>query len=119
MDIERRARRHKRITDKSTGKADKPRLVVFRSNNHMYAQVVDDTANRVLVAVSTTSKDFKAQEPGVKTGNVDAAAKVGKLVAAKLLAKGIKEVCFDRAGYKYHGRVKALADGCRQGGIKF
>jgi len=119
MDIESRARPHKRITDKMTGTADKPRLVVFRSNNHMYAQVVDDAANRVLAVVSTNSKDFKAKEPGVKTGNKDAAAKIGKLVAAQLLAKGIKEVCFDRAGYKYHGRVKALADSCRQGGIKF
>jgi len=97
------------------GTALKPRLVVFRSNKNIYAQLVNDAEQKVITTFSTLSKDFK----GPKTGNVEAAKEVGKLLAQKISELGIKEIAFDRAGYKYHGRVKAVADGAREGGLKF
>jgi len=107
--------RHKRITKKIKGDAQHPRLVVFRSNKHIYAQLVDDRAQTVLTNYSTLSKDFSSQ----KTSNQGGAKEVGKRIAAKALSLGIKKVSFDRAGYKYHGRVKSLGDGAREGGLKF
>ena len=109
-----RARRHKRGRDKVRGTAERPRLVVFRSNRGIDAQLVDDVAGRTLAAASwlAVKKSFK----GDKTGQ---AAEVGKLLAAAAKQVGIKACVFDRAGYLYHGRVKALADGAREGGLKF
>lgn len=112
-----RKKRHLRIRKRLIGTETKPRLVVFRSNKHMYAQVVNDEKNFTITGCSTLSKEFK--ELGIKTTNKEAAYQVGKMIAKKCLDLGIKEVCFDRAGYKYHGRVKALAEGAREGGLKF
>ena len=99
------------------GTAERPRLVVFRSNNHMYAQVIDDTVGNTLVSASTLDKDVKAGLE--KTNNVDAAAAVGTAVAKKAIEKGIKTVVFDRGGYIYHGKVQALADAAREAGLEF
>ena len=112
-----RIRRHKRITKIVKGTQEQPRLVVFRSKKHIYAQLVDDSTHRVLTAVSTLSKAF--QEKKVKSSDKNAAKVVGSLMAAKILEIGVKQVCFDRGGYKYHGRVKSLAEGAREGGVKF
>lgn len=112
-----RLRRHKRVTKKIQGTSARPRLVVFRSKLHMYAQLIDDNNQRVLTAVSTLDKTFKAE--GRKTNNREAAKHVGMLLAKKALQLGINTVSFDRAGYMYHGRVKSLADGAREGGLKF
>ncbi len=92
-------------------------MVVFRSNKHIYAQLVDDHLQRVITGCSTLSKDFK--ELRMRSSNKDGAYQVGKLIAQKALGLGIKEVCFDRSGYKYHGRVRALAEGAREGGLRF
>jgi large subunit ribosomal protein L18 len=112
-----RTRRHKRITKKMKGSAAKPRLVAFRSQKHMYAQLINDQEQKVLTVCTTVSKDFKGLK--LKSTNKDAAKEIGKSIAKKALDLGIKEICFDRAGYKYHGRIKALADGVREGGLKF
>ncbi len=112
-----RRRRQKRVRKKVSGDADRPRLSIFRSARHMYAQVIDDASGATLVAASTLGKDFPA-DLAVK-GNVQAAGKVGELVARKALSVGIRQVRFDRAGYKYHGRVKALADAARKAGLAF
>ncbi|MBO6056226.1 MAG: 50S ribosomal protein L18 [Alphaproteobacteria bacterium] len=93
----------------------KPRLSVFRSDRHMYAQIIDDSCGKTLCSASTLEKNFRAD----KSSNCDAAAKVGTLIASKAVEAGIKEVVFDRGGYNYHGRVKALADGARSGGLVF
>jgi len=111
-----RQRRHERIAKKMRGTKAKPRLVVFRSQKHIYAQIIDDETQKILVAVTTNGKDFRANNP--KTGNKDAAVKIGKLIAQIAKEKGITKVCFDRAGYKFHGRVKALSDGAREGGLE-
>ena len=108
---EARLRRHRRVRNKISGTAARPRLDVFRSAKHIYAQIIDDEQGVTLVSAST--KDFNGNG-----GNVEAAAEIGKKVAAKALEKGITEVVFDRGGYVYHGRVKALADGAREGGLK-
>ena len=108
---ERRYRRHLRVRKKVTGTAERPRLVVFRSVKHIYAQIVDDVQNRTIVTVS----DAKVAE-GTKTAR---SAEVGRLVAERAKEAGITQVVFDRAGYKYHGRVKAVADGAREGGLEF
>ena len=108
-----RLRRHKRVRGKISGTPERPRLDVFRSNMHIYAQIIDDEQGVTLVSASTMDKDFNGFG-----GNVEAAAEIGKKVAAKALEKGITEVVFDRGGYVYHGRVKALADGAREGGLK-
>ena len=109
-----RAKRHQRVRNKINGTADCPRLNVFRSSKHIYAQVIDDVAGVTLVSASTTEKDFT--EYG---GNKEAAKKIGQIVAERCKAKGIETVVFDRGGYLYHGRVKALAEGAREGGLKF
>lgn len=106
--------RHTRVRTKISGTAERPRLDVFRSSKHIYAQIIDDASGKTLVSASTVEKDFDGYG-----GNKEAARKVGKLVAEKALAAGITEVVFDRGGYIYHGRVKELAEGAREGGLKF
>ena len=108
-----RIKRHNRVRGKISGTAERPRLSVFRSEKNIYAQIIDDVAGNTLVAASSVEKDFG---PG---SNKEAARKVGKLVAERAIAKGIEEVVFDRGGYIYHGRVAALAEGAREGGLKF
>jgi|SRR5579872_4813876 len=109
-----RNRIHKRIRRKLSGTAERPRLAIFRSVAHIYAQVIDDTAGKTLVAASSIDKGAKT-----KGGNVMAAKAIGKLVAERAKEKGIKNVVFDRGGYHYHGRVKALADAAREAGLEF
>ena len=108
-----RLRRHRRVRGKISGTAERPRLDVFRSSKHIYAQIIDDVTGTTLVAASSLEKGFDGYG-----GNIDAANKVGKAIAEKALAKGIKKVVFDRGGFVYHGRVKALADGAREGGLE-
>ena len=110
---EARLRRHARVRTKISGTAERPRLDVFRSSRHIYAQIIDDEAGVTLVSASTMDKDFT--EYG---GNIDAAKAVGEKIAKVALEKGITEVVFDRGGYIYHGRVKTLAEGAREGGLK-
>ena len=112
-----RANKHRRLRNRISGTAERPRLAVFRSNNHMYAQIIDDTVGNTLVAASTLEKDIKSALE--KTNNVDAAAQVGTAIAKKALEKGIKEVVFDRGGYIYQGKVQALADAAREAGLTF
>ena len=111
------ARRHRRIRRKVTGTAERPRLAVFRSHKHIYAQVIDDVAQHTLAAASTLEPDLKNQLSSGST--CDASMAVGKLLAERALAKGISQVVFDRGGNLYHGRVKALADAAREGGLDF
>lgn len=108
-----RLRRHRRVRGKISGTPERPRLDVFRSSKHIYAQIIDDTTGTTLAAASTLDKGFKGNG-----GNAEAATEVGKAIAEKALAKGIKQVVFDRGGFVYHGRVKALADGAREGGLE-
>ena len=115
--IERRRRIHYRIRKHVNGTAERPRLVVFRSNKQIYAQVIDDLQGVTLVAAASNAKALAVDCKG-KSGK-EAAALVGKAVAERALAKGISEVAFDRGGYLYHGRVKSLADAAREGGLKF
>ena len=112
-----RAKKHRRLRNRISGTASTPRLAVFRSNNHMYAQIIDDVAGNTLVAASTLQKDVKANLE--KTNNVEAAAALGKVIAEKALEKGIKEVVFDRGGFVYHGKIQALADAAREAGLEF
>ena len=112
-----RVRRHKRITKRMKGSQERPRLTVFRSKKHLYAQLINDASQKSIISCSTLSKEFK--EKGVKTSDKAAAKELGKIVAQKSLKSGIKNICFDRGGYKYHGRVKSLAEGIREGGLKF
>ena len=109
-----RIKRHNRVRGKISGTAERPRLSVFRSENNMYAQIIDDVAGSTLVAASTVEKAFEGNG-----GNCEAAKKIGAVLAERALQKGIEEVVFDRGGYIYHGRVKALAEGAREGGLKF
>jgi large subunit ribosomal protein L18 len=113
-----RDKRHHRLRRYVRGSAARPRLAVFRSLNHIYAQLVDDDAGRTLVAVDSRSPDFRGRQ-AAGGGNVAAAAVVGELLAQKAKGHGIDRVVFDRGGYKYHGRVKALADAARKGGLSF
>ena len=115
--IERRRRIHYRIRKHVSGTAERPRLVVFRSNRQIYAQVINDEAGVTLVAAASNDKVLAAECKG-KSG-IEAAAIVGKAVAARAIEKGIDEVAFDRVGYLYHGRVQSLADAAREGGLKF
>ncbi len=112
-----RVKKHMRIRNRFAGTAERPRLAVFRSNNHMYAQIIDDTVGKTLVAASTVEKDVKAELE--KTNNVDAAAYLGTVIAKRALEKGIKEVVFDRGGFIYQGKVAALADAAREAGLEF
>lgn len=113
-----RARIKQRIRRKVVGTPGRPRLTVYRSLKHIYAQIVDDSAGRTLVAVSTLSKDLRDSVKAVKS-SVEASKLVGVSLAQKALERNIERVVFDRNGYRYHGNVKALADGARQGGLKF
>lgn len=110
-----RKKRHARVRSKLTGSAERPRLNVFRSSNHIYAQLIDDTNGVTVASASTIEKDLGVEG----TGNVDAAEKVGELIAKRAVEKGFKEVVFDRGGYLYHGRVKALAEAARENGLQF
>ena len=112
-----RVKKHRKIRNRFSGTPECPRLAVFRSNNHMYAQIIDDVAGNTLVAASTLQKDVKAELE--KTNNVDAAAYLGKVIAEKAMAKGITEVVFDRGGFIYQGKIKALADAAREAGLNF
>lgn len=115
--IERKARIRKRIRKVVSGTAERPRLSVFRSNNEIYAQLINDDTGTTLVAASTMQKDIREKIAGMT--KVEAARVVGKALAAKALEKGIEACAFDRGGNLYHGRVKALAEGAREGGLKF
>ena len=114
---EARKKRHMRIRKKVSGTAARPRLAVFRSNNHIYAQVINDDAHHTLVAASTMEKDIRKKLEN--TADVEAARVVGEVLAQKAKALGISEVIFDRGGYLYHGKVKALAEAAREGGLNF
>lgn len=134
---EKRYRRHKRIRSKVSGTAGKPRLCVFRSSKHIYAQLIDDEKSKTLISASDSelkkqksraSRSDRPQKTKVKensksvkalTGKQEIACEVGKLIAKKALESKVEKVVFDRGGYKYHGRVKALAEGAREGGLKF
>ena len=109
-----RMKRHKRVRSKISGTPEMPRLNVFRSEANIYAQVIDDVSGKTLVSASSLDKDIQGYG-----GNIAAAAAVGRLVAERAKAKGIETVVFDRGGYLYHGRVKALAEGAREGGLQF
>ena len=112
-----RAKKHLRIRNRFSGTAERPRLAVFRSNNHMYAQIIDDTVGNTLVAASTLEKDVKAELE--KTNNVDAAAYLGTVIAKRALEKGITAVVFDRGGFVYQGKIAALAEAAREAGLEF
>ena len=110
-----RQKRHQRVRNKLSGTAERPRLNVYRSNQHIYAQVIDDSQQVTLARASTTDPDFN----GKNGSNVDAAAEVGALVAKRAKDKNVETVVFDRGGYLYHGRVKALAEAARENGLQF
>ena len=112
-----RENKHRRIRSRLSGTPEKPRLAVFRSNNHMYAQVIDDEAGNTIVSASTVQEDVKKGLE--KTNNVEAAKKLGEVIAKKALDNGIKTVVFDRGGYIYQGKVKALAEAAREAGLEF
>lgn len=112
-----RRKKHLKLRNRFSGTAQRPRLAVYRSNTHMYAQIVDDTVGNTLVAASTLQKDVKAELE--KTDNVEAAAYLGKVIAEKAKEKGITDVVFDRGGFIYQGKVKALAEAAREAGLNF
>lgn len=112
-----RVNKHKKIRNRFSGTAERPRLAVFRSNNHMYAQIIDDTVGNTLVSASTLESSIKAEAS--KTNNVEAAVLIGTAIAKKALEKGITTVVFDRGGLIYEGKVKALADAAREAGLDF
>jgi large subunit ribosomal protein L18 len=119
-EIDRRAarlRRHERVRKHVVGTPERPRLSVFRSLRHIYAQVIDDSRERTLIAASTIEQEVEAQIQGLT--KIEQARVVGKVLAERALSQGINQVVFDRGGYKYHGRVKALADAAREGGLEF
>ena len=109
-----RIKRHARVRGKISGTPERPRLSVFRSENHIYAQIIDDVAGNTLVAASSVEKGFEG-----RGSNIEGAKKVGSMIAARALEKGIDTVVFDRGGYIFHGRVAALAEGARESGLKF
>ena len=112
-----RVKKHMKIRNRFSGTAERPRLAVFRSNNHMYAQIIDDTVGNTLVAASTVEKEVKAELE--KTNNVDAAAYLGTVIAKRAIEKGITTVVFDRGGFVYQGKIAALADAAREAGLEF
>ena len=112
-----RVKKHNRIRNRFAGTSERPRLAVFRSNNHMYAQIIDDTVGNTLVSASTVQKEVKDQLE--KTNDVAAAAYLGKVIAKKALDAGITTVVFDRGGFIYQGKIKALADAAREAGLEF
>ena len=112
-----REKKHMKIRNRFSGTPERPRLAVFRSNNHMYAQIIDDTVGHTLVAASTLEKDVKADLE--KTNDVAAAAKLGTVIAQRAIEKGIKTVVYDRGGFVYQGKIKALAEAAREAGLEF
>ena len=114
---EMREKKHMRIRNRFSGTAERPRLAVFRSNNHMYAQIIDDTVGNTLVSASTLEKEIKAELN--KTNDVEAAAYLGKVIAKRAMDKGISEVVFDRGDFLYHGKIEALAEAAREAGLVF
>ena len=112
-----REKKHYRMRNRFAGTTERPRLAVFRSNNHMYAQIIDDSVGNTLVSASTLQKEVKAELE--KTNDVAAAAYLGKVIAERAKAKGIDEVVFDRGGFIYQGKIKALADAAREAGLNF
>ena len=112
-----RENKHRKLRNRFSGTTERPRLAVFRSNNHMYAQIIDDTVGKTLVSASTLDKEVKAECE--KTNNVEAATVVGKVVAKRALEKGITTVVYDRGGFVYEGKVKALAEAAREAGLEF
>ena len=112
-----RVKKHNRMRNRFSGTAERPRLAVFRSNNHMYAQIIDDTVGNTLVSASTLEKSVKAELE--KTNNVDAAAYLGTVIAKRAIEKGIKTVVFDRGGFIYQGKIAALAEAAREAGLEF
>ena len=112
-----RVKKHMRIRNRFSGTAEQPRLAVFRSNNHMYAQIIDDTVGNTLVSASTLEKAVKAELE--KTNNVDAAAYLGTVIGKRAVEKGITKAVFDRGGFIYHGKIAALADAAREAGLEF
>ena len=112
-----RVNKHKKLRNRFSGTAERPRLAVFRSNNHMYAQIIDDTVGKTLVSASTVQKEVKAELE--KTNNVEAAAYLGTVIAKRAIEKGINTVVFDRGGFIYQGKIKALADAAREAGLEF
>jgi large subunit ribosomal protein L18 len=116
---EARVRRHHRVRNKVTGTAERPRLCVYRSLSHIYAQIVDDAQGRTLLTVSSLTPEVREKIEQGKTKKTAVSTLVGQVVARKALDMGIQAVAFDRGGYLYHGRVKALAEGAREGGLKF
>ena len=112
-----RVKKHRRLRNHLSGTAATPRLAVFRSNNHMYAQIIDDTVGKTLVSASTLQKEVKAQLE--KTNNVDAAAYLGTVIGKRAVEAGIKQVVFDRGGFIYQGKIQALADAAREAGLDF
>ncbi len=121
MDIEKKKdshlKRKKRVRKKIIGTSERPRLNVYRSNKHIYAQIIEDAAGKTLIAVSTLSKELKDKLGDIK--KAEAAKKIGEFIAKKAIDKGIDNVVFDRGGFLYHGRIKAAADGAREAGLKF
>lgn len=115
--VEVRRAKHRRIRNRFSGTPERPRLAVYRSNNHMYAQIIDDTVGNTLVSASTLQKEVKAELE--KTNNVDAAAYLGTVIAKRALEKGITTVVFDRGGFIYQGKVQALAEAAREAGLEF
>jgi large subunit ribosomal protein L18 len=113
---ERRKKKHRRVRKKISGRPSKPRFCVFKSNKHIYAQVVDDFTNRVLVGASSLSSEVKEK---FERGNCEAAHEVGRLTSERAQEMGIEEVVFDRGGYRYHGRIAAVAEGAREAGLQF
>ena len=112
-----RVNKHRKLRNRLSGTPECPRLAVFRSNNHMYAQIIDDTVGHTLVSASTLQKEVKAELN--KTNDVEAAAYLGKVIAERAIEKGIKDVVFDRGGFIYHGKIQALADAAREAGLNF
>ena len=112
-----RMNKHRRLRNRFSGTPERPRLAVFRSNNHMYAQIIDDTVGNTLVAASTVEKEVKAELE--KTNDVDAAAYLGTVIAKRALEKGISTVVFDRGGFIYQGKIAALAEAAREAGLEF
>ena len=112
-----RVKKHMKLRNRFQGTAERPRLSVYRSNMHIYAQIIDDAAQKTLVSASTVQKDVKSELE--KTNDVAAAAYLGKVIAERAKAAGITEVVFDRGGYVYHGKIKALADAAREAGLEF
>ena len=112
-----RVNKHRKLRNRFSGTAERPRLAVFRSNNHMYAQIIDDTVGKTLVSASTVQKEVSAELE--KTNNVDAAAYLGTVIAKKAIEQGINTVVFDRGGFIYQGKIKALAEAAREAGLEF